>query len=322
MRDSLAAEHELLYGVEAWPSLPLAEWEPTRATLHMWTQIVGKVRMALTPHINHYWNVPLYVTARGLSTSLIPYQAGGFEISFDFIQHRLLIETCDGAALTMPLRPQSVAEFYREFLSSLARLGIEVTIHARPDEVHNPIPFPEDTVHHSYDPEYANRFWRVLLIAHRLMTEFRARFRGKCSPVHFFWGSFDLAVTRFSGRPAPPRPGADAITREAYSDEVSSVGWWPGSGDVEDAAFYAYMTPEPEGLGDSVISPKSAFYHRQMHEFLLMYADVRQSENPGQDVLNFFQSTYEAGASLAHWDREALEYQPPQQAPGSPIIAA
>jgi hypothetical protein len=292
---------------EGWPSLPLAEWRDTCDTLHMWTQIVGKVRMAFTPHINHYWNVALYVTARGLSTSLIPYQNGGFEILFDFVEHNLSIETSDGRGRTMLLRPRTVAEFYREFTSSLNSLGIAAHIHAHPDEVPDPIPFAEDVVHKSYDREYANRFWRTLVIAHNLMLEFRSRFRGKCSPVHFFWGSFDLAVTRFSGRRAPARPGADAITREAYSDEASSVGWWPGSGEITDAAFYAYMAPEPAGLGESKVRPQTAFYDSKLHEFFLRYEDARRAANPRQDVLDFFQSSYDAGAQLAHWERSVLE---------------
>jgi hypothetical protein len=291
---------------DGWPSLPLAEWKDTCDTLHMWTQIAGKVRMALTPPINHFWNVPFYVTARGLSTSLIPYKNSGFEILFDFVDHDLSITTAGGPARTMPLRPQTVAAFYREFMLLLDSLGIKARIHARPDEVPNPIPFAEDVVHKSYDSEYANRFWRTLVIAHNLMLEFRSRFTGKCSPVHFFWGSFDLAVSRFSGRRAPARPGADSITREAYSHEVSSVGWWPGGGEINDAAFYSYMAPEPTEFGSRKIRPQAAFYQPNLHEFFLMYEEVRRSATPQDDVLNFFQSTYDAGAKLAHWE-DALE---------------
>jgi hypothetical protein len=293
--------------VDGWPSLPLAEWKDTCDTLHMWTQIVGKVRMTLTPHINHFWNVAFYVTARGLTTSLIPYKNSGFEVSFDFVQHRILIETGEGLSRTLELRPQTVAEFYGDFMSLLDSLGILVRIHAHPDEVPDPIPFAEDVVHKSYNREYANRFWRTLVVAHNVMLEFRARFRGKCSPVHFFWGSFDLAVTRFSGRRAPARPGADAITQESYSDEVSSVGWWPGGGEIKDAAFYSYMAPEPEGLGGCKVRPQAAFYQPKIHEFFLMYEAARSAANPRQEVLDFFQSTYDAGAQLAHWERESLE---------------
>ena len=292
---------------QAWPALPLAEWKDTYATLHMWTQIVGKVRLELSPLTNHWWEVPLYVTARGLTTSPIPYGNGVFEVRFDFIDHRLDVQTNSGENATMHLGPLSVAGFYHEFMDTLHSLGIEMEIWPVPVEVPNPIRFDHDDVHASYDSECVHRFWRILLTADTILKEFRARFIGKSSPVHFFWGSFDLAVSRFSGRRAPERPGVDWVTREAYSHEVSSAGFWPGGGDIKGAAFYSYMAPEPAGFGDQPIHPKKAFYHPQLHEFLLMYDDVRNSDTPGEDLLAFLQSTYEAGATLGKWDREALE---------------
>lgn len=292
---------------EAWPSLPLEEWKDTYATLHMWTQIVGKVRLTLSPPVNHWWQVPLYVTARGLTTSAIPYRTRSFQIDFDFIDHQLLINTSAAETKTIALVPRSVADFYQELMATLRSLGIEVEIHAKPDEVQNPIPFAEDYEHASYDPEYANRFWRILVQADRVFTEFRSRFIGKCSPVHFFWGSFDLAVTRFSGRRAPEREGADPITREAYSHEVISHGFWPGGGAIKGAAFYSYTAPAPAGLDKAVIRPREAFYSQEMSEFLLMYDDVRQADSPDTALMEFLQSTYEAGANLAKWDRASLE---------------
>ena len=291
---------------EAWPSLPLEEWKDTYATLHLWTQIVGKVRLTLSPKVNHWWQVPLYVTPRGLTTTAIPYKARSFEIDFDFLDHQLIIKTSDGVTKTIPLVPRSVADFYRELMATLRSLQIEVEIHTKPDEVPNPIPFEEDHEHASYDPEYANRFWRILVQADRVFKEFRSRFIGKCSPVHFFWGSFDLAVSRFSGRPAPGRPGADAITREAYSHEVISHGFWPGGNGVE-AAFYSYTAPAPDGLDKAQIRPAKAFYSSEMSEFLFMYDDMRQADSPDEALLDFCQSTYEAGADLAKWDRASLE---------------
>jgi hypothetical protein len=291
---------------EVWPSLPLEEWKDTYATLHMWTQIVGKIRLMQSPPVNHWWQVPLYVTARGLTTSPIPYETRSFQIDFDFIDHQLLINTSDGAAKTLPLEPRSVADFYRELMATLRALGIEVKIRATPDEVQNPIPFAEDQAHASYDPEYANRFWRILVQASRVFEKFRSRFIGKCSPVHFFWGSFDLAVTRFSGRPAPEREGADSITREAYSHEVISHGFWPGGGVVQ-AAFYSYTAPAPTGLDKASIRPREAFYSQEMSEFLLMYDEIRKADSPDAALMDFLQSTYEAGASLAKWDRASLE---------------
>jgi len=294
----------------AWPSLPLAEWLATRDTLHMWTQIVGKIRMAHTPPVNHWWHVTLYVSPRGLTTSAIPSRDGLFEVRFDFIDHQLVVETSEGAIKRLPLAPCTVADFYADFMAILDSLGIERKIHARPDEVPDPIPFAEDRVHRSYDPEQAQRFWRVLASIELVFREFRGRFIGKCSPVHFFWGAFDLAVTRFSGRRAPERPGADAMTREGYSHECSSVGFWTGGASgVDEPVFYAYMAPEPEGFRQARISPGAAFYHNELGEYLLPYEAVRQSRSPRDTLLSFMQSTYEAGANLAQWDRAALERQ-------------
>ena len=292
---------------ECWPSLPLDSWKDTYATLHMWTQMVGKVRLRLTPLVNHWWNVALYVTARGLTTSRIPYGERAFELSFDFIRHQLVLETNDGLLKTIPLVSCSVAEFYEEFKGMLRSAGIDVKIWRMPVEVPNPIPFDRDRVHCSYDPVMVGRFWRILLSVDAVFSQFRSGFIGKSSPVHFFWGSFDLAVTRFSGRRAPERPGADAITREAYSHEVSSVGFWPGGGDVKDAAFYSYMAPAPEGFKDARVRPDGAYYDKQIGEFLLLYEDVRKAESPSATLLDFCQTTYDAGANLGHWDRSALE---------------
>jgi hypothetical protein len=291
----------------SWPQLPLDSWQDTYATLHMWTQIVGKVRLALSPRVNHWWEVPLYVNARGLTTSAIPYGDGIFEIRFDFIDHQLIIETSAGLSKSLALKPQSVAEFYAQVMSALKSLGIEVKIWSMPAEVADPIRFEDDTKHASYDPEAAHRFWQILVLCQNVFQEFRAHFIGKDSPVHFFWGSFDLCVTRFSGRPAPERPGADAITREAYSHEVISAGFWPGGGEIKGPAFYVYAAPEPAGLAGKSIQPSQAFYHPQMKEFLLMYDDVRQSSNSREALLSFLQSTYEAAANLAQWDRKQLE---------------
>ncbi len=292
---------------EAWPPLPLAEWQATRDTLHMWTQVVGKVRLALTPHVNHWWQVPLYVTARGLSTSAIPCGKGIFEVEFDFIAHVLRIVTSWDQSRMVALEPQTVAEFYRNFLALVESLGIAVKIWPMPVEIPNPMRFDEDTVHASYDPAYANRFWRILVSADTVFKEFRGRFIGKVSPVHFFWGSFDLAVTRFSGRRAPERTGADRVTREAYSHEVISAGWWPGGGDVTQPMFYAYAAPEPVGFREAPVRPTQAAYNAQLGEFLLPYEAVRTATEPRQTLLDFLQDTYEAGATLGHWDRAALE---------------
>ncbi len=304
---------------ELWPALPLEEWQDTYATLHMWTQVVGKIRLAQTPLVNHWWNVPLYVSARGLTTSAMPYGERTFEMEFDFLDHRLLIECDDGATETVRLAPRSVAEFYADVMGTLRRMGIDVKIWPVPVEVENPIPFDEDREHASYDPEYAVRFWHVLKQAERVFVEFRSRFVGKCSPVHFFWGSFDLAVTRFSGRSAPEREGADRITREAYSHECISHGFWPGvrasgpverekaGGPIHAPAFYSYTAPEPPGLAGAKVRPTGAYYHPEMKEFLLPYDDVRAAASPDDALLEFLQSTYEAGADLAGWDRAALE---------------
>jgi hypothetical protein len=292
---------------EIWPALPLDAWADTYATLHMWSQIVGKVRLALSPRVNHWWEVPLYISPRGLATSAIPYAHGIFEIEFDFIAHRLTITTSTNESRAIPLAPRSVADFYAEFMSALRSLNIDVKIWPMPVEIPNPIRFTEDRTHASYDAEYVNRFWRILAASDTILKEFRARFIGKCSPVHFFWGSFDLAVTRFSGRRAPERPGADSITREAYSHEVISVGLWFGGGDMKSPAFYAYAAPEPPGYADQKIRPSQAFYSPQMKEFFLMYDDVRASTSPRETLLAFCQSTYESAANLAHWDRANLE---------------
>ena len=298
---------ELVSKPAAWPDLPLAAWKPTCETLHMWTQIVGKVRLAFAPPMNHWWQVPLYVSSRGLTTSPIPYNKGIFEVEFDFLNHELVIQTDDGRNKRLPLRPLSVADFYAEFMASLRSLGIDVKIWTTPVEIPNPIPFERDTEHASYDREYVTRFWRSLVLCDEIFKEFRCGFVGKASPVHFFWGSFDLAVTRFSGRRAPPRPDADPITREAYSHEVISAGFWPGSGDIKEAAFYAYSAPEPEGFAQAQVRPAGAFYHSQLREFLLMYDDVRKAPSPSTALLDFLQSTYEAGANLAKWNRAELE---------------
>ena len=290
-----------------WPELPLDAWKDTYATLHMWTQIVGKVRLALSPRLNHWWEVPLYVTSLGLTTSPIPYNNEIFEIQFDFIHHNLVIRTSRDEEKVMALAPRSVADFYKQFMECLNALDIHVKVWKMPCEVPDPIAFDKDTKHASYDPEYANRFWRILVLTDEIFKEFRSRFIGKSSPVHFFWGSFDLAVTRFSGRRAPPREGADSITREAYSHEVVSAGFWPGGGGIKGPAFYVYASPEAAGFAEARIAPAKAFYHPQMHEFFLMYDDVRKASSPKAALLEFLQTTYDAGASLGKWNREELE---------------
>jgi hypothetical protein len=297
---------------EAWPALPLEAWKDTCETLHLWTQIVGKVRLALSPWVNHSWHVTLYVTARGLTTSPIPYGVRSFQIDFDFIDHRLSVESTDGGVAQLPLQPQSVAAFYAGLMKELARLGLQVDINGKPNEVAQPIRFDRDESHRAYDREYAHRFWQVLVQADRVFKDFRGRFIGKCSPVHFFWGAPDLAVTRFSGRKAPLHPGGiphlpDRVTQEAYSHEVSSCGFWPGGGAYPHPAFYSYAYPEPQGFSAAPIKPSSAFYSRDFREFLLPYEPVRQAETPDRMLLDFLQSTYEAAANLAHWDRSALE---------------
>src|SRR6266516_636091 len=292
---------------ESWPALPYEAWKETLDTLHMWTQIVGKVRMELSPFVNHWWHVTLYVTPRGLTTSSIPYQGSTFEVTFDFIDHNLLILTSDGTTKALPLIPRSVAAFYQEFMACLQALGIEVTINTLPSEVQNPIRCDEDEVHASYDPVYASRFWRILVQTDTALKRYRSPFLGKCSPIHFFWGSFDLALTLFSGRRAPERQGADRMTREAYSHEVISCGFWPGNERFPAPAFYSYIYPEPPGLETTSIRPAAAFYSQELGEFLLHYDDVRSASSPEQALLEFFQSTYEAGATLAQWDRDAIE---------------
>jgi len=290
-----------------WPELPLASWADTAATLHMWTQIVGKVRMALAPPVNHFWHVPLYVSACGLRTSTIPYGARSFEIEFDFLEELVSIRDNAGAAKSVKLYPRSVADFYAEFMAALRSLAIDVKIWPMPVEVPDPIRFTDDTVHHSYDADAVRRFHRILLSTTSIFESFRGEFLGKNSPVHFFWGSFDLAVTRFSGRRAPEREGADPITKEAYSHECSSAGFWPGGGAVADAAFYAYTAPAPEGYSSYAVRPSAAFYQKELGEYVLMYDEVRRAASPEQALREFLQSTYEAGANLAHWDRAALE---------------
>jgi len=290
-----------------WPELRWDAWKETAATLHMWMQIVGKTRLELTPLQNHWWNVPLYLSTRGLTTSAMPYRGDFLDIEFDFVSHDLRFRMSTGAILSVPLRPQSVASFYLEYQRCLAALGVDVTINPVPVEIANPIPFMQDEVHHDYDADYAHRFWRVLSSADLLFTRFSSGFIGKMSPVHFFWGSFDLAVSRFSGRPAPPRENADIITREAYSHEVISAGFWPGNGGFGAAAFYCYTAPVPPGLESQPVRPDASYYDPKLGEFLLRYEDVRSSASPEDDIMQFLLSTYEAGATLAKWDRASLE---------------
>ena len=298
--------------MEIWPELPLEAWSDTCATLHMWTQIVGKVRLVQSPWVNHSWHVPLYVTPTGLTTSPIPYGVRTFRIDFDFIEHQLTIQSSDGRNAGFPLAPQSVAVFYRRLMSELDALDLHVDICRKPNEVTDPVKFDRDETHKAYDREYANRFWRILIQADRILKEFRARFIGKCSPVHLFWGSLDLAVTRFSGRTAPQHPGGipnlpDYVTREAYSHEVSSCGFWPGGGLIAYPAFYSYAHPGPAGFAEASVKPAAAFYSKDLGEFILPYDAVRQSEDPDRMLLEFVQSTYEAAANLANWDRISLE---------------
>jgi Family of unknown function (DUF5996) len=294
---------------ECWPALPLQSWESTRFTLHMWTQIVGKVRLALTPMVNHWWNVPLYVSARGLTTSSMPYRDLVIEIEFDFISHQLILRKSDGNSASIALAPKSVADFYGEFFAMLRAQGIDVKIWKMPVEIADPIPFDEDRTHASYDSDAVHRFWRILASSSDVFHDFRALFIGKSSPVHFFWGSFDLALTRFSGRRAPAKPGADRITQEAYSHEVSSVGFWPGSGNVKEPSYYSYASPEPAGFSDYRVAPFAASYRKDMGEFLLPYEAVRTSPDPTAALFQFCQTTYEAAAINAKWPREELERQ-------------
>jgi hypothetical protein len=297
---------------DPWPALPLADWADTYATLHRWAQVVGKVRLARLPWVNHSWHVTLYVTARGLTTGPMPHGTRTFQIDFDFVDHRLPVRTSDGGVRSLELRPRSVADFYRELMATLRDLGAETTIDPRPNELADATPFAEDEAHAAYDPEAARRFWRVLVQADRVLTAFRARFLGKCSPVHFFWGSFDLAVTRFSGRPAPRHPGGvphlpDWVVRDAYSHEVSSAGFWPGGGAVPYPAFYSYAYPEPAGFPQAAVGPAGAFYSPDLREFVLPYDAVRTAASPDGTLLEFLEGTYRAAADLGRWDRAALE---------------
>jgi len=297
---------------DLWPSLPLDAWRETYDTIHLWTQIVGKIRLARSPWVNHSWGITLYVTPRGLTTSSIPYDGRTFQIDFDFIDHRLIVQTSDGGSRTLPLEPQSVAQFYRRTMEALGSLGLYIDIHAVPNELPDPVPFDRDEAPRAYDPEYANRFLRVLVQVDRVLKEFRARFIGKCSPVHFFWGAADLAVTRFSGRRAPEHPGGipnlpDRVTREAYSHEVSSCGFWPGGFGVDYPAFYSYAYPEPPGFAGAPVLPREAFYSDEMREFILPYDVVRESASPDDTLLEFLQTTYAAAATLGGWNRDALE---------------
>jgi hypothetical protein len=300
---------------EQWPALPYAAWKDSCTTLQLWTQIVGKIRLAQTPWVNHSWHVTLYVTPRGLTTSPIPYDGRTFEIDFDFIDHALIIRTSDRGEKRLPLIARPVDDFHDQLMAALGEVAIRVRIHGSPNEVSDPIAFREDRVHAAYDPDYAQRFWRVLVQADRVFKQFRTGFLGKVSPVHFFWGSFDHAVTRFSGRAAPPHPGGipnlpDAITREAYSHEVSSAGFWPGGGAIDYPAFYSYAYPVPEGFAAAPVRPRAAFFHQAMGEFILPYDAVRQAEDPDEVLLDFLQTTYEAAADTAGWDRATLECPP------------
>lgn len=295
-----------------WPSLPLDAWRETYAALHLWTQIVGKIRLSLSPWVNHSWHTTLYVTSTGLTTSAIPYGSRIFQIDFDFLEHQLRVRSSDGRSAGLALEPQSVASFYKRLMEELHKLNLEVKINRKANEIAEAILFDGDEMPRPYDADYATRFWQVLQQADRLFKVFRARFVGKCSPVHFFWGAADLAVTRFSGRTAPLHPGgvpnlADWVAREAYSHEVSSCGFWPGSGPIPYAAFYSYAYPEPEGFSKAPIKPESAFYSTDLGEFILPYDAVRDSQSPDVTLLDFLQATYEAAADLAKWDRSALE---------------
>ena len=297
---------------ESWPSLPLTAWTETYATLHLWTQIVGKIRLSRSPWTNHSWHTTFYVTPRGVTTGPMYQQMRAFQIDFDFIVHEIEIRCDDGSIAGFPLEPQSVAAFYRRLKTEMTRVGLEMKIYPKPNEIPNAIPFEKDQTHSSYDAEYVTRFWRILLQTDRVFKIFRARFVGKCSPVHFFWGACDLAVTRFSGRIAPRHPGGvpnlpDRVTREAYSHEVSSCGFWPGSGAVNYPAFYSYAYPEPDGFARAPVEPRTAFYSSDLREFILPYEAVRNSSTPDETLLAFLQTTYEAAANLAKWQRASLE---------------
>lgn len=301
-----AAERPGMNASQAWPPLPIDAWQDTCATLHRWTQIVGKIRLIQTPWINHSWHVTLYVTPRGLTTLPIPHGSRTFQIDFDFIAHQLIVQSSEGDIRSFPLRPMAVADFYRKVMDVLATLDLPVKICCKPNELADATRLDQDRTHASYDAGYAHRFWRVLVQTDRVLKTFRARFKGKCSPVHFFWGSFDMAVTRFSGRPAPPHPGGvpnlpDEVVREAYSHEVSSAGFWPG-GNGAQAAFYSYAYPEPPGYNDYAVAPEGAVYSPTLREFLLPYEVVRQADDPDAALLAFLQSTYDAAATLGRWD--------------------
>jgi hypothetical protein len=305
---------------DPWPELPLEAWRDTYAAVHLWTQIAGKVRLAQTPWLNHSWHVTLYVTARGLTTSPIPYGTRTFQIDFDFVDHELQVLSSDGGKAGLALEAQSVAAFYARLMAEMAKLGLHVNIQRKPNEVADAVPFDQDRAHRAYDQEYANRFWRVLVQSDRVFKAFRARFLGKCSPVHFFWGAPDLAVTRFSGRSAPQHPGGvpnlpDWVAREAYAQEVSSCGFWPGGGAVPYAAFYSYAYPEPAGFAQAPVSPASAYYSTDLREFILPYDAVREARSPDETLLDFLQSTYEAAAELGRWDRDPLERRGDPKAP-------
>ncbi|MEY2494398.1 MAG: hypothetical protein QOJ45_890 [Verrucomicrobiota bacterium] len=296
---------------EVWPALPFNEWKETAATLHMWTQIVGKVRLSLTPWTNHSWHVTLYLTARGLTTSPIFFGTRVLQIDFDFVDHVLRMQTGEGIKKNIKLAPKSVAAFYREVMDALGELEIAVEINTTPNEVDPAVPFEQNEKDSAYDSESANRFWRVLLQSDRVFKEFRSDFCGKCSPVHFFWGSFDLAVTRFSGRPAPPHPGGvphlpNAVAREAYSHEVSSLGFWPGNEMMPEPIYYSYAYPEPKGFSEAKVQPAAASYNAQLKEFVLPYDAMRQAASPDQALLDFARSTYDAASTLGNWDRAAF----------------
>lgn len=292
-----------------WPALPLEKWLDTYETLHMWTQIVGKICLKLVPPSNHYWSIAFQVDARGLVTPLMPYEDRPFAIRFNFVDHRLEILCSDGGARQIPLEPMTVADFYARLMQELSEMRIRVRIWTMPVEVTDPIRFTSDTIHHHYDPVYAHAFWRALVAIKPVFEDFRCQFVGKCSPVHFFWGSFDLAVTRFSGKRAPARPEMGAMYAEAYSHEVISHGFWPGSGPIEEAAFYAYSVPAPAGFSQAAVMPIASYYQEQLGEFILPYNAVRKAENPEAKLRAFLESTYDAAANLAHWNREELERQ-------------
>ena len=294
-----------------WPAIPYEEWQDTCTTLHLWTQIVGKIRLALTPWTNHSWHVPLYLSARGLTTSPIPYGTQSFEIEFDFIKHQLVIRSSSGEIRLVPLTAQPVCDFYQQAIQTLTELNIKLAIHTTPNEIADAIPFELDTEHAQYEPDQAKRFWQALVQIDRIFKEFRSNFIGKCSPVHFFWGSFDLAVTRFSGREAPPHPGGipnfpDWVAREAYSHEVSSAGFWPGAG-IGYPAFYSYAYPTPKDFPQAKVQPGTAFYYDELGEFILPYDEVRNSASPDETLLTFLQSSYDAAADQGDWDRASLE---------------